>query len=79
MGQERLDDERVQGTRDLFDLTRLAGKVLDPFTRDLVVLVEAEETGLSSSLDELIGLGDELVCGSVGLVLVMNERCSRQG
>jgi hypothetical protein len=70
MGQERLDDERVQGTGDLFDLTRLAGEVLDPFARDLVVLVKAEETGLSSSLDELIGLCDELVCGDVGSVSV---------
>lgn len=61
MGQEWFEDEGVQGTGDLFDLTRLAGEVLDPFARNLVVLVEAEETSLSSSLDELIGLGDELV------------------
>lgn len=61
MGQEWFEDEGVQGTGNLFHLTRLAGKVLDPFARDLVVLVEAKETGLSSSLDELIGLGDKLV------------------
>jgi hypothetical protein len=62
VGQERLEDERVQGSRGLFDRARLARLFLDPVARDLVVLVEAEETGLASTLDELVGLGDELVC-----------------
>ena len=61
VGQERLEDERVERSRHLFDLARLAGTLLDPFSGDLVVLVDAQETGLSSSLDQLIGLGDELV------------------
>lgn len=65
MGQERLEDERVQGSRGLFDRARLARLFLDPVARDLVVLVEAEETGLASTLDELVGLGDELVCERV--------------
>jgi hypothetical protein len=61
MREERLEDERVECSRDLFNLTRLSGTLLDPFSGDLVVLVDAEETGLSSTLDQLIGLGDELV------------------
>jgi hypothetical protein len=62
VGQERLEDERVQGSRGLFDRARLARLFLDPVARDLVILVETEETGLASTLDELVGLGDELVC-----------------
>lgn len=63
MRQEGLEDERVECSRDLFNLARLSGTFLDPFSGDLVVLVDAKKTGLSSSLDQLIGLGDELVCG----------------
>ena len=61
--QKGLDDERVEGSRGLFDRDGFASAFLYPIARDLVVLVEAEETGLASTLDELVGLGDELVCG----------------
>ena len=42
-------------------LDGLSCLLLDPLSCDLVVLVEAEESGLSSSLDQLIGLGDKLL------------------
>ena len=61
MRGERLDDEGVEGTRGLLDSHGLASTFLDPSSGGLPLLVEAEETGLSSSLDELIGLTDELV------------------
>jgi hypothetical protein len=61
MRQERFEDERVQRPRRLFHGTRFPGLFLNPGGGDLVVLVEAEETGFTSTLDQLIGFGDEFV------------------
>jgi len=61
MRQKRLEDERVQRPGGLFHSDGFPGFFLDPGRGDLVVLVEAEETGFASTLDQLIGLGHELV------------------
>jgi hypothetical protein len=57
---ERLNDESVEGTGGVLDLLGLAGALLDPGTGLFPALVEAEEAGLSSALDELVGFADEL-------------------
>ena len=59
--RERLDDEGVKGTSGGFDCHWLAGLGLDPSASLLPLLVEAKEARLSTSLDELIGLADELL------------------
>jgi hypothetical protein len=61
VGKEWLDNESVKGTGSALYELSLAGLLLDPLSSDLPLLVEAKETGLSSTLDELIGLTDELV------------------
>ena len=58
--RERLDDESVEGSSGRFDLDWLASLGLDPSASFLPFLVETKESGLSTSLDELIGLADEL-------------------
>lgn len=60
VGREWLDDKGVEGTGGLFDRDGLARTRLDPGSSLLPLLVEAQETGLSSSLDQLIRLSDEL-------------------
>ena len=60
MGGEGLNDEGVEGTSGVLDLLGLAGALLDPGTSLFPSLVEAKETSLSSALDELVGLADEL-------------------
>jgi hypothetical protein len=60
VGAERLDDESVEGTGGLLNGDRLAGTLLDPGASGLPGLVEAEEAGLSTTLDQLVGLADEL-------------------
>lgn len=59
--EERLDDERVEGSSDLLDLDGFTGSRCDPVSSDFVLLVEAEQSSLSSSLDQLIGLTNKLV------------------
>lgn len=61
MRKERLEDKGVESTSSLLNCAWLASTLLDPFARDIVVLVEAEETSFTSALDELVGLGDKLV------------------
>ena len=60
VGAEWLDDEGVEGTGGLLNCHGLAGALLDPSSGRLPCLVEAQETGLSSALDELVGLADKL-------------------
>jgi hypothetical protein len=48
----------VQGTRTHLDF--FAGALLDPLLCGVPFLVEEKETALSTTLDELIRLGDEL-------------------
>ena len=57
---ERLNDECVEGTSGLLNLAWLSSPLLDPLAGSLPVLVEAQETGLASSLDQLIGFTNEL-------------------
>lgn len=45
---------------DQANLNGLSSLLLDPLPSNLVSLVEAQESSLSTSLDELIGLGNEL-------------------
>ena len=52
---------RERDAEDETNLDGLSSLLLDPLSRDLPVLVQAEESSLSSSLDELIGLSDELL------------------
>jgi len=59
--RERLDDEGVQGTGRLLDGDGLASSLLDPSASLLPALVQAQETSLSTSLNELVGLADELL------------------
>ena len=61
MRRERLDDESVEGSGRLLDGDRLTGSLLDPSASLLPALVQAKESGLSTSLDELVGLADELL------------------
>jgi hypothetical protein len=61
VGREGLNDERVEGTSGLLNLNGLSSSLLDPSSGLLPTLVEAEKSGLSSSLDQLIRLSDELL------------------
>lgn len=63
VGNERLDEELSQNTADVLNLLRLAGALSDPGLGLGPGLVEGEQTALASSLDELIGLRDELGAG----------------
>jgi hypothetical protein len=60
VGAERLNDKGVESTGGRLDLLGLASLGFDPFSSLLPLFVQAEKSGLSSSLDELIGLTDEL-------------------
>ena len=60
MRTERLDDERVEGTGSTLDFLWLTSPSLDPRSSLFPFLVQTQESSLSSSLDELIGLTDEL-------------------
>lgn len=60
MRAEGLNDEGVESTGGLLNGHGLAGPLLDPSASLFPALVEAQETSLSSSLDKLIGLADEL-------------------
>jgi hypothetical protein len=57
---ERLNNEGVEGTSGRLDSLGLSSTGLDPRTSLLPLLVQTQESSLSSSLDELIGLSDEL-------------------
>mmetsp|Transcript_71915 Transcript_71915/g.155306 ORF Transcript_71915/g.155306 Transcript_71915/m.155306 type:complete len:858 (-) Transcript_71915:25-2598(-) len=57
----RLDEEVRELARDALDLLLLAHAVHDPGLRLIVVLVDGDEAGLAAALDELIGLGHELL------------------
>jgi hypothetical protein len=58
---EGLNDEGVKGTGGLLDSDGLSSSLLDPSASGLPLLVEREQTSLSSSLDQLVGLSDELL------------------
>jgi hypothetical protein len=60
MGQERLDEEGCQRAGDVLDLAGLASSGDDPLLGIGPILVEGEQASLAASLDQLIGLGDEL-------------------
>jgi hypothetical protein len=60
MGAERLNDEGVECTGGRLDLLGFTSLGLDPLASLFPLFVQAEKSGLSSSLDELIGLTDEL-------------------
>jgi hypothetical protein len=57
---ERLNNEGVEGTSGRLDSLGLSCAGLDPRTSLLPLLVQTQESSLSSSLDKLIGLSDEL-------------------
>lgn len=59
--EEGLDDEGVERSSRLLHLNGLASSGRNPLLDLLPALVEAEQAGLSSSLDELVGLRDELL------------------
>ena len=58
MRTERLDDECVEGTGSTLDFLWLTSPSLDPRSSLFPFLVQTQESGLSSSLDELIGFTD---------------------
>lgn len=64
MGNERLDEELAQNAGDRLDLDVLGRASLDPLLGLSPGLVEREEAGLPSALDQLVGLRDELCAGS---------------
>jgi hypothetical protein len=57
---ERLDQELSQDTIDSLDSLGLAGTLLNPSSGLSPGLVQGQKAALASSLDELIGLCDEL-------------------
>lgn len=61
MRVERLDEEVIQHARHDFDLHLLVTTILDPLGGFVPCGVELHQSSLSSSLDELIRLGDQLV------------------
>lgn len=62
MWQEGLDDKVFQCALCRLDLDLFTGSGRDPFFGGFPILVKKEETTLSSTFDELIGLCDELGC-----------------
>jgi hypothetical protein len=58
VGNERLDEELVQGAPDGFDGQFLAGAGLNPGAGLGPGLVEGEQAALPTALDQLIGFGD---------------------
>lgn len=63
MGNHRLDEELAQDTGNVLNLNLLGGAGLNPLAGLSPGLVEGEEAGLASTLDQLIGLSDELGAG----------------
>ena len=63
MRNKRLDEELSQHTSGVLNLLLLTGSLSDPSLSLRPGLVKGQKTTLSSSLDELIGLGDELGVG----------------
>lgn len=63
MRDERLDQELTQDTGDGLNLDVLGGTSLNPLSGLSPGLVQGEETALASSLDQLVGLSDELGTG----------------
>jgi hypothetical protein len=63
MGHKRLDEELPQNASGVLNLLLLTGSLSNPSLSLGPGLVQGQKTALSSSLDELIGLGDELGVG----------------
>jgi hypothetical protein len=63
VGNHRLDEELAQNTGNVLNLNLLGGAGLNPLPSLSPGLVEGEEAGLASTLDQLIGLSDELGAG----------------
>jgi hypothetical protein len=64
VGDEGLDEELTKDTSDGLNLDILAGTSLNPLASLGPGLVQSEETALTTSLDQLVGFGDELGAGS---------------
>ena len=60
VGNERLDEELPQNTRDMLDLLNLPGALGNPGLGFRPALVQGQETALASPLDQLVRLRDEL-------------------
>lgn len=60
---EGLDEELAQNARDGLDLDILGGASFDPLLGFGPGFIQRKETGLSSSLDQLVGFGDEFGTG----------------
>ena len=63
MGHERLNEELTQDTGDSLNLDVLGSTSLNPLTGLSPGLVQSEETALATTLDQLIGLRNELGAG----------------
>lgn len=61
MRRERFNDERVQSSGGLLNSDGLSSLPFNPSSSLFPTLVETQETGLSSSFDQLIWLSDEFV------------------
>jgi hypothetical protein len=63
VGNHRLNEELAQDTGNVLNGDLLGGAGLNPLPSLSPGLVEGEEAGLASTLDQLIGLSDELGAG----------------
>lgn len=63
MRNERLDEELTQHTGDVLNLDLLGGTSLNPLPGLRPGLVQGQKTALASTLDQLIGLRNELGAG----------------
>lgn len=63
MGNEGLNEELTENTGDVLDLDLLGGTSLNPLPGLSPGLVQGQQTALASTLDQLIGLRDELGVG----------------
>lgn len=63
VGNERLNQELTENASDGLNLDVLSGASLNPFPSLSPGLVQSEETALATSLDQLVGLSNELSTG----------------
>lgn len=64
MGNHRLNQEVTKDTNDVLNLNVLASAGLNPLTGLGPSLVQSKQTALTTTLDQLIGLSNELSTGS---------------
>lgn len=64
MRNEGLDEELAQNARNRLDLGFLGGASFEPPPGFGPGFIQRKETGLSSSLDQLVWFGDEFGTGS---------------